>query len=155
MMLGDCSLSCSLYVVLYPIIKVRAYLKYEKVNKIKWKVSNLQLFRLVHGITTCVFACVCRWEVIVPFDDNGAIVDHHCFIGVGNRRTRRKQKTSRKSLTKFITCCTPSPDRVSNSQTSVVIGTDCIGSCKSNYHTSMTTTGRNITIQWEASEQKD
>jgi hypothetical protein len=28
--------------------------------------------------------------------------------------------------------------------TAVVIGTDCIGSCKSNYHTSMTTTAQKI-----------
>ena len=29
-----CSLSCNLYVVLYPIIHAKDYLKYEKVNKI-------------------------------------------------------------------------------------------------------------------------
>ncbi len=34
MMLGGCSLSCNLYVALYPIINDKAYLKYEKVNKI-------------------------------------------------------------------------------------------------------------------------
>ena len=39
--------------------------------------------------------------------------------------------------------------------TSVVTGTDCRGSCKSNYHTITTTTTRNVTIQWKASEQKD
>jgi len=39
------------------------------------------------------------------------------FIGAGNRRTRRKQPTCRKSPTNFITyCCTPRRDRVSNSQ---------------------------------------
>jgi len=39
------------------------------------------------------------------------------FIGGGNRRTRRKPPTCRKSLTNVITyCCTPRPDRDSNSQ---------------------------------------
>jgi hypothetical protein len=34
MMFGGCSLSCNLYVALYPIINDKAYLKYENVNKI-------------------------------------------------------------------------------------------------------------------------
>ena len=39
------------------------------------------------------------------------------FIGRGKRMTRRKPPTCRKSLTNFITlCCTPPPDRDSNSQ---------------------------------------
>ena len=39
------------------------------------------------------------------------------YIGGGNRRTRKKPLTGRKSLANFITkCCTPSPDRDSNSQ---------------------------------------
>ena len=49
------------------------------------------------------------------------------LLGGGNLRTRRKPPTCRKSLTNFIT-------------TLVVIGTDSIGSCKSNYHTITTTT---------------
>ena len=43
----------------------------------------------------------------------------------------------------FITkCCIKytSPEQGSNSQRKVVIGTDCIGSYKSNYHTIMSTT---------------
>jgi len=39
------------------------------------------------------------------------------FIGGGNRRTRKKPPTCRKSLTNFIAyCCAPRPDRDSNSQ---------------------------------------
>jgi hypothetical protein len=39
------------------------------------------------------------------------------FIGGGNRRTRRKPPNCRKSLTNLIAyCCTPHPDRDSNSQ---------------------------------------
>jgi len=54
------------------------------------------------------------------------------FIGEGNRR-------------KPPTCCkTLSHNAVhlalGGIQTSVVIGTDCIGSCTSNYHTIMATT---------------
>ena len=63
------------------------------------------------------------------------------FIGGGNRSTRRKPSTCRKSLTSFITWhCTPRPEGGVELTTSVVIGTYCIGSCKSNYHTIMTTT---------------
>ena len=40
-----------------------------------------------------------------------------------------KTPSCRKTLTNFITqCCAPRPDRD-------LIGTDCVGSCKSNYHT--------------------
>jgi len=47
-------------------------------------------------------------------------------IGGRNRTTWRKPPTCHKSLTNFIT--------------SVVLGTDCIGSCKSIYHTIMVMT---------------
>jgi hypothetical protein len=62
------------------------------------------------------------------------------FIGGG---TRRKSPTCRKSLTIFyqLMLCT-SPWEGVEPTTSVLIGTDCIGSCKSNYHTIMTTTAR-------------
>ena len=47
-------------------------------------------------------------------------------------RTQRKQPTCRKSLTNFITqyCI----EYTSPSPTLVVVGTDCTGGCKSNYH---------------------
>ena len=59
-----------------------------------------------------------------------------------NRSTRRKPPTCRKSLTSFITQCYikyTSPWAGFEFSTLVVIGTDCIGSCKSNYHTITTT----------------
>ena len=65
------------------------------------------------------------------------------FIGWGNRNTCRKPQTCRKSLTNFITqCCIEytSPWAGFELTTLVVIGTDCIGSYKSNYHTITTTT---------------
>ena len=66
------------------------------------------------------------------------------FIGEGNRSTLRKLPTCRKSQKNFITKCVVSStlrhEQDSNSQlkTLVVIGTDCTGSCKSNYHMIMT-----------------
>jgi len=47
----------------------------------------------------------------------------------------RKPSTCRMSLTNFITMVYTSPWLRLELSTSVVIGTDCMGSCKSNYHT--------------------
>ena len=66
-----------------------------------------------------------------------------CFIGGGNRRTRRKPPTCRKSLTNLITyCCIEHISTRTGFEltTLVVIGTDCTCNCKSNYHTITTTT---------------
>jgi len=59
------------------------------------------------------------------------------FIGGGNRRTRRKPQVTDKL--DHILLYTSSWSRVELT-TSVVIGTDCIGSCKYNYHTITATT---------------
>jgi hypothetical protein len=62
------------------------------------------------------------------------------FIGGGNTRN---PPVCRKSLTNFITyCCIEytSPWTCFKLTTSVVICTDCIGSCKSNCHSITTTT---------------
>ena len=62
------------------------------------------------------------------------------FIGGINQR---KLPTCRKSLTNFITLCSieyTSPRTGFELTTLVVIGTDCIGRYKSNYHMIMTTT---------------
>jgi len=59
------------------------------------------------------------------------------FIGAGNQSTQRKPLICHKSLTNFITqCCIEytSPWVGFELTTLVVIGTDCIGSCKSTYH---------------------
>ena len=64
-------------------------------------------------------------------------------IGGGKQSTQRKTKTSCKSLTNFITkCCIEytTPWAGFELKVSVVIGTDCTGNCKSNYHTITTTT---------------
>ena len=70
------------------------------------------------------------------------------FIGGGNRNTRTIPPTCRKSLTNFITnCCFEyiSPWAGFELTTFVMIDTDYIGICKSNYHmiTTMTTLTKN------------
>jgi hypothetical protein len=57
------------------------------------------------------------------------------FIGGGNRGTRRKPPTCRKSMTNFYhRMVYTSPWSRFELTTPVVIGTDSIGSSKSNYH---------------------
>jgi hypothetical protein len=59
------------------------------------------------------------------------------------QRNQRKPTTCCKSLTNFITVCCieyTSPWMGFKLTTLVVIGTDCISSCKSNYHVIKTTT---------------
>ena len=63
------------------------------------------------------------------------------FIGGGNQSIRRKLPNCHKSLTNFITwCCIEytSPSTGFKLTALVVIGIDCTGSCKSNYHTTTT-----------------
>jgi hypothetical protein len=68
------------------------------------------------------------------------------FIGGGNRR---KPPTCHKSLTNFYHIMLyTSPWVGVEPTTSVVIGTDCICSCKSNYHTIMTKTAPTLSEQY-------
>ena len=64
------------------------------------------------------------------------------FIGGGNRRTRRKPPTCPSHWhTLYHIMLYTLPWSRFELTTSVVIGTDCIGSCKSNYHTIMANDG--------------
>ena len=74
------------------------------------------------------------------------------FIGGGNRSTRRKPPTCHKSLTNYIIMLYQT---AFENITSVVIGTDCTSSCKSNYHmiTNMTAPKLNV-LQLDISSQK-
>ena len=68
-------------------------------------------------------------------------------MGGGNRSTRRKPPTCNKSLTNFITysCIEYNLPRVRFELTTlVVIGTDCLGSCKSDNHKITTKTAPSI-----------
>ena len=59
------------------------------------------------------------------------------FTGGGNRSTRRKPPICRKSLTNYITMLYRVHLAWAGFELTplVVINTDCMGSCKSNYHT--------------------
>ena len=72
------------------------------------------------------------------FQQNFSYIVAVSFIGGGNKSIWRKPPTCRKSQSNFITyCCIEytSPWTGFELTTSVVIGTDCTGSWKSNYHT--------------------
>ena len=69
------------------------------------------------------------------------------FVGGGNQSTRRKPPSCHKSLTNFYHIMLyTSPWSGFEPTTSVVIGTDCIDSCKSNYHT-ITATMSPLTLE--------
>ena len=71
------------------------------------------------------------------------------FIGRGNRSTRRKPWICSKSLNKLyhIMLHRVHPAWAGFELTTlVVIGTDCIGSCKSNYHTIKITTTTTVPV---------
>ena len=66
------------------------------------------------------------------------------FIGGGNRKTQKITPTFNKSLTNvrhIVVSSTPRHERTML----LVIGTDCTGSCKSNYHTITTSMAPIIT----------
>ena len=85
--------------------------------------------------------------------DNRVMVFNITFSNISfiswrrNRSTQRKPLTCRKSLTNFITYVVSSKHRLNGFElTLVVMGTDCIGSYKSNYHTITTSPIFNNTI---------
>jgi hypothetical protein len=102
---------------------------------------------------TCRFEFWCVTTLSMIFQFMAA-----SFIGGGNRSTRRKPLTCRKSMTNFIIWFLITTLASSNSSHHiilhrfhppwaefeltmlVVIDTDCTGSCKSDYHTNTTTT---------------
>jgi hypothetical protein len=96
----------------------------------KVKVGGAMLFN-----ATFANISVISWRSVLLVEETG--------VPGGNRSTWRKPPTWCKSLTKFITegCIEYlSPLAIFELTTLVVTGTECIGSCKSNYHTITTTT---------------
>jgi hypothetical protein len=64
------------------------------------------------------------------------------FIGGGNQSTQEKSQPAashRQTLSQNVVSSTPHHERNSNLTTLVVMGTHCIGRCKSNYQTITTT----------------
>ena len=76
------------------------------------------------------------------------------------RSTRRKPPTCRESLTNFITTCCieyTSPWAWFEITTLVVIGTDCIDSCKSTYHNETRSTlgmGCSLIVIWRTLDSR-
>ena len=108
----------------------------------RWRGLNVQIehIRPVH------FCIMANKYMVTVFNATFNYIAAVRFIGGGNRGTRRKQPTCRKSLINFITqSCIEYTSAWTGFEltTLVVIGTDCIGSCKSNYHTIKTSTTPN------------
>ena len=99
--------------------------------------DHIKLYGVHLSMESNTFSCVKGWgyDVQQYFSYMVAV----SFIGGGNQRTWRKPPTCRKSLTNFITCCIEYTLPLTGFEftTLVVIGTDCTGSYKSNYHTIM------------------
>ena len=78
------------------------------------------------------------------FNNISAISWQASFIGGGNWSMRRKPPTCRKSLTTLyhIMLYRVHPRHELPDLKLVTLGTDCSGSCKSNYHTITTTTSK-------------
>jgi hypothetical protein len=72
------------------------------------------------------------------------------FIGGRNQSTLENHRlvvSHWQTLSYNVVSSTPRHERGSNSQLLVVIGTDCTGNCKSNYHTITTTTVPDMIIE--------
>jgi hypothetical protein len=72
---------------------------------------------------------VISWRSVLLVEETGAPTENH-----------RPVTSHWLTLSHNVVSSTPRLGGISNSPLLVVIGTDCIGSCKSNYHAVMTTT---------------
>jgi hypothetical protein len=74
-----------------------------------------------------------------------SVISWACFVGEGNHSTRKNPPTCRKSLTNFITYCCVKDISPWTGFELTTFGTNCTGSCKSNYYTVTTTMAPIIT----------
>ena len=97
-----------------------------------WLIMNTLWSYLLYTVKALtILGC----DVYHHFQQYSSYIMAVSFIGGGNRR---KPATCRKSLTNFITKCWIKytlPWAWFELSTLVVIGTDCLGSCKFNYYT--------------------
>ena len=92
---------------------------------------------LKHTIRKKILVCILLSYVQ---SNMSCVVKVTLIYGGGNQRTQRKPPSCHKSLTKlYHIMLYTSPWSRFKLTTSVVIGTDCLGSCKSNYHMITTT----------------
>ena len=109
-------------------------------------ICTLWLFYIfVHsGCVTYMFICLFVWWCLTPFQQYFRYIVAVSFIGGGNRKTRENHRSTCRNISHWQTLSHNVVYTLPWSRfeltTSVVIGTDCIGSCKSNYHTITTTT---------------
>ena len=93
-----------------------------------WLIRNPQIY-----ISTKIGIHKFKWFGFTPLSTIFTYIMAVSFIDGGNRSTRGKPPTCRKSLTNFITkCCNEYPSPCVGFE-HTMLGTDCIDSCKSNY----------------------
>ena len=100
----------------------------------QYQVTSDQYFNYIHD--KIVFDLWCFMPLSTIFQLT--YIFGVSFIGGGNRITWRKPPTCHKSLTNFLTYCMKYtlPWTEFEFTPLVVVGTDCTGNCKSNYHRS-------------------
>ena len=106
-------------------------------------------FRIFCSYHTVVLLCLVLW-CLTPLSTQFQLYCGGQFIGGGNGSTRRKSPTCQSQVTDKPYHIVLHRVHLTWARfkltTLVVIGTDCTGSCKSNYHTITTTTVTIVTI---------
>ena len=105
--------------------------------------------KIIPYVIYCVCLFVCLFDgVYHHFQQYFSYIVEVSFIGGWNRRTLRKSPTCRVTDKLYHIMLYTSPCSRFELTTSAVIGTDCIGSCKSNYHTITDTTAPFFSCYW-------
>jgi hypothetical protein len=109
---------------------------------IQCDIKLIRSFSIKKNKTVCFDGLVGWWLMVfnVTFNNISVISWRSVLLVEKTRSTQIKSPTCSMLLTNFIIYNIVSKAPRSNSQLIVVIGTDCTGSCKSNYHAIMTMT---------------